>query len=101
MDVTEQLPEMLQNYLEEMGQVEVQGTRLKKRYKCANREPWYGVPIVKKGQVIFFKRYHELPRIYINEADVHTTDAGDHIQIIPEINQESFVFCFYNSLTLA
>lgn len=101
MDETKKFPPNLQNYLEKIGEEEIQGIALKKRYKCANRTPWYGVPIVKKGQVIFFKRYDELPRIYINEAGVHTTDAGYHIRIKQEIDRDSFVFCFYNSLTLA
>jgi adenine-specific DNA-methyltransferase len=42
-----------------------------------------------------------VPRIYVNKIDIHTTDAGYHIRLIPEFNKESVVFCFYNSLTLA
>ncbi len=75
--------------------------KLIKRFKCANRKPWYGVPIVNKGDVIFFKRYHILPRIYINRAEVHTTDAGYHIRLNEMWDKDSLVFCFYNSLTLA
>ena len=59
------------------------------------------MPIVKKGGVIFFKRFGRLPRLYINEADVHTTDAGYHIRLKDDYDKASFVFCFYNSLTLA
>ena len=99
----EQLPEKLKDYLEKEGEKKVRDTDipLKKRFKCANRKPWYGVPIVKKGEVIFFKRYDILPRIYINEIDVHTTDAGYHIRLNAGYDKESLVFCFYNSLTLA
>lgn len=52
----EQLPEKLKDYLEKEGAKKVRDTDipLKKRFKCANRKPWYGVPIVKKGEVIFF-----------------------------------------------
>ena len=97
----EKISERLMKYLEWAGEQEVDGTALKERYKCANREPWYGVPIVNKGDVIFFKRYHILPRVYINRADVHTTDAGYHIRLDEKWDRESLVFCFYNSLTLA
>lgn len=102
-NVKDELPDKLKSYLEEAGEEEIgdSGTKLKNRFKCANREPWYGVPIVNKGEVIFFKRYDVLPRVYINEANVHTTDAGYHIRLKPEIDKESLVFCFYNSLTLA
>ena len=37
----------------------------------------HGVPIVKKGGVIFFKRYHVLPRVYINRANIHTKQLHD------------------------
>ena len=70
-------------------------------YKCANRTPWYGVPIVNKGDVVFFKRYHIAPRVYINRANIHTTDAGYHIRLKEGLDKDSLVFCFYNSLTLA
>ena len=63
--------------------------------------PWYGVPIVKKGEVVFFKRYGYLPRIYYNSAGVHTTDAGYHIRLMDGFDGESLVFCFFNSITLA
>lgn len=95
------LPPPLHDYLIWAGKQEIGGVELQKRYKCANRTPWYGVPIVKKGGVIFFKRYGKLPRLYINEADVHTTDAGYHIRLRDDYDKASFVFCFYNSLTLA
>ena len=96
-----ELPEELQEYLKWAGEQQVGDTELKKRFKCANRIPWYGVPIVNKGQIVFFKRYDILPRIYINRIDVHTTDAGYHIRLKKEYDAASFVFCFFNSMTLA
>ncbi len=95
------LPEPLQKYLKWAGEEEVQGIKLKNRFKCANRSPWYGVPIVNKGDIVFFKRYNILPRIYINKEKVHTTDAGYHIRLKEEFDAESLVFCFFNSMTLA
>lgn len=97
----EKLPRKLREYLEQIKEEKVGDVRLIERYKCANRTPWYGVPIVHKGDVVFFKRYHIVPRVYINRADIHTTDAGYHIRLKKEWEKDSFVFCFYNSLTLA
>lgn len=97
----EKLPIALQGYLNWAGDQKVNDIPLKDCYKCSNRMPWYGVPIVKKGEVVFFKRYGHLPRIYYNSAEVHTTDAGYHIRLKEEFDGESLVFCFFNSITLA
>ena len=70
------------------------------RYKCKKRHRWYDVPIVKKGDVCFFKRFHYLPKIIINSADIHTTDIAYNIRIKDKYDPSSFAFCFYNSLTL-
>jgi adenine-specific DNA-methyltransferase len=95
------LPTKLQEYLTWAGEQKIQDIKLKERFKCANRSPWYGVPIVKKGDIVFFKRYGVLPRIYINKCNVHTTDAGYHIRLKEGFDAESLVFCFFNSMTLA
>lgn len=97
----EDLPIELREYLEKIREEKVGDVKLIERYKCSSRTPWYGVPIVNKGEVIFFKRYHIVPRVYVNRADIHTTDAGYHIRLNEEWDKDSFVFCFYNSLTLA
>lgn len=70
-------------------------------FKCRHRKRWYDVPIVKNGQACFFKRYHNVPKIIVNKAGVHTTDIAYNIRFKKEYDAESFVFCFYNSLTLA
>lgn len=97
----ENIPNILQTYLEEIGKQEVGGTPLKEHHKCSKREPWYAVPIVHSGDVVFFKRSDKLPRLYINEEHIHTTDAGYHIRTNDKYDAASIVFCFYNSLTLA
>lgn len=51
--------------------------------------------------VAFFKRFHYLPKIIINSADIHTTDIAYNIRIKDKYDPSSFAFCFYNSLTLA
>lgn len=71
------------------------------RYKCSHRKRWYDVPIVKNGEACFFKRYHHIPRVILNQEQIHTTDIIYNIRLLPEYDPESFTFCFYNSLTLA
>lgn len=75
--------------------------KLDKRYKCRNRKRWFDVPIIKKGDVCFFKRYHLIPRVIVNKAQLHTTDIIYNIRLKENYDAESFAFCFYNSLTLA
>lgn len=71
------------------------------RYKCKKRTRWYDVPIIKNGEVCFFKRFHWIPKIIVNFAGVHTTDIVYNIRFNSEMHPASFAFCFYNSLTLA
>lgn len=95
------ISQSLKEYLEEIGNKKnMAGIRLKDRYKCKNRKPWYGVPIVRNGDIFFFKRYHRIPRICVNESDLYTTDIAYNMRINSEYDIESMAFCFYNSLTL-
>lgn len=75
--------------------------KIDERYKCKNRKRWYDVPIVQKGDVCFFKRYHIIPRVIVNKAQLHTTDIIYNIRFNEIYDAASFAFCFYNSLTLA
>lgn len=91
----------LKAYLEEIGEKKnASEIKLKNRYKCRNRKPWYGVPIVRNGDLFFFKRYNRIPKICINEADIYTTDIAYSMRLNPIYDKESMAFCFYNSLTL-
>lgn len=91
----------LKEYLVTIGEKENDSNiKLKNRYKCRNREPWYGVPIVRNGDLFFFKRYDKIPRICVNEAGLHTTDIAYNMRLNSSFDKESMAFCFYNSLTL-
>lgn len=70
-------------------------------YKCQKRKRWYDVPIIRKGEACFFRHYHVIPRIIINQAQLHTIDSIYNIRFKNGYNAASFSFCFYNSLTLA
>lgn len=93
--------ESLKEYLIAIGEKEnASEIKLKNRYKCRNRKPWYGVPIVRNGDLFFFKRYDKMPRICVNEADIYTTDIAYNMRLNSAYDKESMAFCFYNSLTL-
>lgn len=92
----------LKEYLSEIGDKEnAAGVKLKDRYKCKKRKPWYGVPIVRNGDLFFFKRYDRLPRVCVNEINLYTTDIAYNMRLNAMYDKESMAFCFYNSLTLA
>lgn len=75
--------------------------KLPARYKCRTRKPWYRVPIVAPGKLLLSKRCHRFPRVYMNEAGVHSTDTIYRGRLLsPETRIEDFVAGFHNSLTL-
>jgi len=95
------IPEALKKYLDEVATTKRNDIEIQNSYKCSKRKPWYAVPIVKSGSVIFFKRYDICPRISTNPQGIHTTDIAYNLQLRDGFEAESLVFCFYNSLTLA
>ena len=95
------LPIPLQEYLNIVAQTKRNGIAIQHSYKCSKRKPWYGVPIVKSGSAIFFKRYDSIPRFSTNPEYIYTTDIAYGLRLTEGINPENLVFCFYNSLTLA
>ena len=95
------LSKSLREYLTTIGEKQnAAEVKLKDRYKCRNRKPWYGVPIVRNGDLFFFKRYDKIPRICVNETDLYTTDIAYNMRLDSAYDKESMAFCFYNSLTL-
>lgn len=91
------------NFSEELEAYIHMGVRMEinARYKCRERKRWFDVPIVKRGDACFFKRFHKLPKLLVNDAQVYTTDISYNIRFNSETKAETFAFCFYNSLTLA
>lgn len=95
------LPDALKGYLKSIATMKRKGIEIQNSYKCSKRKPWYAVPIVKSGSVVFFKRYDVCPRISTNPSKIHTTDIAYNLQLHDDVEAESLVFCFYNALTLA
>lgn len=75
--------------------------KIHERYKCKKRKRWFDVSIIKAGDACFFKRFHHLPKLIVNEAGIHTTDVSYNIRFNANTDPASFAFCFYNSLTMA
>lgn len=74
---------------------------ISQRYKCGKRKRWYDVPIISRGDLIFFKRFDILPKLLVNKAEVYTTDITYNIRLSDQYDPLSVAFSFYNSLTLA
>jgi adenine-specific DNA-methyltransferase len=73
---------------------------LVKRYKCSIRKRWFEVPNIKKGDILFFRRYNRLPKLVVNTANVYSTDVSYNIKVFSGFDPLSVVFCFYNSITI-
>lgn len=71
------------------------------RFKCKIRRRWYDVPSIWSSEAFFFKRCHLYPKLLKNTANVLVTDSAYRIRMKKGFTINSFVFSFYNSLTLA
>lgn len=93
----EDFPETLVQYLQN-GELQ----EIPDRYKCLLRDRWYDVPNVSTPwEGFFFKRSHEYPKVLKNSANVLVTDSAYKIKMRENFNLDSFIFSFYNTLTLA
>lgn len=71
------------------------------RYKCQKRKNWYVVPNVSTApQAFFFKRSHLYPKLLKNNSGAFVTDSAYKIEMKNKFDINSFIFSFYNSLTL-
>lgn len=73
---------------------------LHQRYKCKLRDRWFDVPSVWKSEGFFFKRSHLYPKLLVNDANVYVTDSAYRIRMKGNKSINSFVSCFYTSLTM-
>lgn len=72
-----------------------------KRFKCQLRKRWFEVPNIGTPPAgFFFKRCHRYPKILKNDADVLVTDSAYKLEMRHEYSIDSFIYSFYNSLTI-
>jgi len=71
------------------------------RYKCRIRNKWYVIPnISKKPEAFFFKRSHNYPKLLKNNSEAFVTDSAYKVEMKNNFDLNSFIYSFYNSLTL-
>lgn len=71
------------------------------RYKCKIRNNWYVVPnISSKPDAFFFKRCHHYPKLLKNCSDAFVTDSAYKVEMRENYDLNSFIYSFYNTLTL-
>lgn len=69
------------------------------RYKCRIRTPWYKVPSVFSTPVNMLKRSNGIPRLISNRMNAYTTDTAYRITPKDNVDSETLVTCFLNSVT--
>src|SRR5690606_36150688 len=71
------------------------------RYKCKIRKNWYVVPnISEKPDAFFFKRSHLYPKLLKNNSNALVTDSAYKVEMRDGYDLNSFIYSFYNTLTL-
>ncbi len=74
---------------------------LNNRYKCSLRNKWYSVPnISEPPRAFFFKRSYFYPKLLKNSSKVYVTDTAYRVNPKKNIDINSFIFSFYNIITL-
>lgn len=69
------------------------------RYKMLLRTNWYTIPSVWSSEAFFTKRSNVYPRIVINQASAHVTDAFYRIRMRDNYKVNVFAFSFYNTFS--
>ncbi len=71
-------------------------------YKCRVRDPWWSVPIPRRGVADLLLTYFasEHPRLVLNEADVLQTNTIHGVYLKAPLDAAALTVAFYNSLTL-
>ena len=86
----------LREYLD-IGETE----EIPNRYKCKIRNNWYVIPnISEKPDAFFFKRSHLYPKLLKNNSNALVTDSAYKVGMRNGYDLNSFIYSFYNTLTL-
>lgn len=71
------------------------------RYKCRIRNNWYVIPnISERPDAFFYKRSHLYPKLLKNNSDAFVTDSAYKVSMKSGFDLNSFIYSFYNTLTL-
>jgi adenine-specific DNA-methyltransferase len=92
----DKISKKLREYLD-IGELE----ELPERHKCGIRKNWYVIPnISEKPDAFFFKRSHLYPKLLKNNSDALVTDSAYKVGMRDGFDLNSFIYSFYNTLTL-
>ncbi|MCG3701525.1 N-6 DNA methylase [Aliarcobacter butzleri] len=72
-----------------------------KRYKCFIRNKWFCIPnITNYTDGFIFKRYHKFPKVIKDSCGIHVTDGAYKITMKTGYDINSFIYSFFNIITL-
>ena len=92
----DKISKKLREYLD-VGELE----EIPGRYKCKLRNNWYVIPnISEKPDAFFFKRSHLYPKLLKNNSNAYVTDCAYKVGMRDDYDLNSFIYSFYNTLTL-
>ena len=92
----DEISEKLRRYLA-IGEME----EIPDRYKCKVRNKWYVIPNISNiPDAFFFKRSHMYPKLLKNNSNAFVTDSAYKIEMKNGFDLNSFIYSFYNTLTL-
>jgi adenine-specific DNA-methyltransferase len=92
----DKISKKLREYLD-IGELE----ELPERHKCGIRKNWYVIPnISEKPDAFFFKRSHLYPKLLKNNSNALVTDSAYKVGMRNGYDLNSFIYSFYNTLTL-
>ncbi|MHB9140472.1 MAG: Eco57I restriction-modification methylase domain-containing protein [Paludibacter sp.] len=75
--------------------------KIPERYKCNIRNNWFVIPnISTRPEAFFFKRSHHYPKLLKNNSTALVTDSAYKIEMKAGYDLNSFIYSFYNTLTL-
>ncbi|APU11541.1 type I restriction endonuclease subunit M [Cellulophaga lytica] len=92
----DEISNKLREYLD-IGELE----ELPERHKCGIRNNWYVIPNISNvPDAFFFKRSHLYPKLLKNNSNAFVTDSAYKIEMRNGYDLNSFIYSFYNTLTL-
>jgi adenine-specific DNA-methyltransferase len=92
----DKISKKLREYLD-IGELE----EIPDRYKCKIRNNWYVIPnISERPDAFFFKRSHLYPKLLKNNSNAFVTDSAYKVGMKNGYDLNSFIYSFYNTLTL-
>ncbi|MCL1896640.1 MAG: class I SAM-dependent methyltransferase, partial [Clostridiales bacterium] len=70
-------------------------------YKCSIRDRWYIVPSVWVPDAFFLRRNNLYPKFVLNKCNAVSTDTMHRIKFNPDVDPETLLIGYYNSVSFA